>query len=199
MFFELRKAKLVWTPTNTRPVIPPHEPCQATSVFSAPARRSLCAMRALRPTATPAIAATRLLRSWFAILMGLSAALVVTTAGAAAVMDIASGSLPSLEARLIIVTLGAIVLAVPVAVVSALLALPLLAFRRLIVGAEPPYVRPGYVGVALFGPALMALLLRDWDPGVWVLIVPYEVTAFIAIAIYVRLAEPLELFPAPEG
>jgi hypothetical protein len=92
-------------------------------------------------------------------------------------------------AALVAVGIG-VVLSIPLAFVFSLLALPFLMLRRFIVGPHAPYLRPGYLAVALYGPAL--LVLCGWRAEDWQLPALYEAIALTATAIYVRLDGPAE-------
>ncbi|HLZ76008.1 hypothetical protein [Phenylobacterium sp.] len=145
---------------------------------------------------------TRLFQAWIAILIALYPAIllsglgwllviIVWSGGAQSLQTIQDGLLPALG-----IVLACAIYAIPLTIAFSLLALPFLVLRRFIVGPEFPYLRLGYIGVVLYGPAIVVALMGEWSSEAWLFIAPYETIALIATAFYVRLAQALGLSAA---
>lgn len=83
------------------------------------------------------------------------------------------------------------VLCVPFGLAFAVLGSPFLLVWRSIVRPQAPYVRPGYLVVALYGPVLLALAgVANFLMAVAI----YEFIAYFATVLFVRMCRSLEMF-----
>jgi len=102
---------------------------------------------------------------------------------------------------------GTIVVSVPLGLAFSILGLPLLPLRRWIITPNAPYIGPGYLGVAIYGPALLVLIgfaiapegfptARYFaeDPEALTLMVIYELIAFLATMFFARIWRSLGMF-----
>lgn len=141
----------------------------------------------------------RLFRAWIVILVALYPAIVLTGAGWMIVASLAQGDAEggrNIPAGVAIVLGFGLVLSLPMALAFSVLALPFLMLSRFVVGGRRPWLKPGYLAVVLYGPAIIAIECEGWRADQWPAIWFYETIALIATAIYVRLAKPMGLFIA---
>jgi hypothetical protein len=128
----------------------------------------------------------RLFRAWTVILAALYPAIVLTGAGYVIVASLAQGDaavVRTIPASLAMVLGFGLFLGVPMALAFSVLALPLLMLSRFVVGARRPWLKPGYLAVALYGPAIIAIVCEGWSADQWPAIWLYETIALIATAI----------------
>jgi hypothetical protein len=132
-----------------------------------------------------------LLKTWVAILFALYPAVVLTGVGWMIADGLLQGSIEGIEripASVLFALEFGLVFGLPLALAFSILALPFLMLRRFVVGPRRPWLRPGYLAVALYGPAILVILGPGWShddgPMVWL----YEAIALIATGIYVQLA-----------
>ncbi len=139
----------------------------------------------------------RLFRAWLAILICLFPATLATFLGGSLIsMALYGGGRAHGQSWLsailvLLVFCGGFT--IPVAIGSSVLALPFLLAQRFIVGPRAPWLRPGYLAVIAYGPAL--LLLAGWETGEGRIAAYYEGIALIATLLYLPLGRRMRLLP----
>jgi hypothetical protein len=141
--------------------------------------------------------------AWGAILIALvpASALGVLAFGAGILLWPGQGGASGAQ-YLPLVIGAAATLAIPFGIAFSLLALPFLPFRRWIVSERRPWLKPGYLAVALYGPAILIWTSDGrWSADLEAPAIVYEVIALAATLIYVPIARRMGLFPrkAPVG
>lgn len=137
--------------------------------------------------------AWRLTKAWAALLIALIPAVIAGATGFF-LYAVISGPQDGLQHHFTVPDmlgnwLLVCVLSLPLILGFAVLGAPLIPLQRWIVGPRFPFLRLGYLGVAAYGPLLLAVAYRSGGEGLPLWCALYEVVALVATALFIPMAK----------